>query len=390
MGSAYLDNADLNAARAELRGVDENVPQALSGYRPTVRGDADAAIEADRVGRASGGAQSNGTIYPRGVSLTVDQPLFLGFRTKNSVKQAQNAVRAARAVLRNVEQQTLLAAVKAFMNVVLAQVVLNLRAENIVFLREQLRAANDRLAAREGTPTDVAQANGALQGGLAAYAAASAGVTSALATYQQVIGHRPETLGAADHVERYFPKTQQEAINRALANHPTIVAAQFNIDVASYNVKILDREFPPPRLRLEHVAVEPVVAKHEREQDAERPGADHGTWPWLRYERLYSAQCVQRDRHRLEHHGCRIVGHAVGERIACSAGRRTNCARSPGPIMPRYPPLAHSWTWPRRQFGHSPQRVIGSIVTRSPGPRFDTSDPTERTTAAPSCPTTWG
>ena len=80
------------------------------------------------------------------------------------------------------------------MNVVLAQVVLNLRAQNVVFLREQLRAANDRLAAREGTPTDVAQANGALQGGLAGYAAASPAVTSALATYEQVIGHRPERL----------------------------------------------------------------------------------------------------------------------------------------------------------------------------------------------------
>ena len=163
LGSAYEDNADLNAARAELRGVDENVPQALSGYRPTIRGDADAAVEADRVGGPTLGAARSNTIYPRGVSLTVDQPLFLGFRTTNSVKQAKNAVRAARAQLRNVEQQTLLAAVKAFMNVVLAQVVLNLRAQNIVFLREQLRAANDRLEAREGTPTDVAQANGALQ-----------------------------------------------------------------------------------------------------------------------------------------------------------------------------------------------------------------------------------
>ena len=240
LGSAYEDNADLNAARAELRGVDENVPQALSGYRPTIRGDADAAVEADRVGGPTLGAARSNTIYPRGVSLTVDQPLFLGFRTTNSVKQAKNAVRAARAQLRNVEQQTLLAAVKAFMNVVLAQVVLNLRAQNIVFLREQLRAANDRLEAREGTPTDVAQANGALQGGIAGYAAASAAVTSALATYEQVIGHRPTTLGAADHVERFFPKTQQEAIDRALANHPSIVAARFNIDVASYSVKVLE------------------------------------------------------------------------------------------------------------------------------------------------------
>ena len=32
----YTDNPDLNAARAQLRGIDENVPQAYAGYRPTI------------------------------------------------------------------------------------------------------------------------------------------------------------------------------------------------------------------------------------------------------------------------------------------------------------------------------------------------------------------
>jgi len=31
---AYQNNPSLNAQRAALRAVDENVPQALSGYRP--------------------------------------------------------------------------------------------------------------------------------------------------------------------------------------------------------------------------------------------------------------------------------------------------------------------------------------------------------------------
>src|SRR4051812_22249004 len=33
---AYQDNPQLNAERAKLRGTDENVPQALAGYRPQV------------------------------------------------------------------------------------------------------------------------------------------------------------------------------------------------------------------------------------------------------------------------------------------------------------------------------------------------------------------
>ena len=127
------------------------------------------------------------------------------------------------------------------MGVVQAQVVVNLDAQNVKFLREQLRAAQDRLNVGEGTRTDVAQADAALQAGLSAYAAAGSTLNAALATYEQVIGHRPKSIGAADHVERLFPKTKEAAIEQGLANHPTIVAAEFNIDVAEYNVKVLGR-----------------------------------------------------------------------------------------------------------------------------------------------------
>src|SRR5262249_10236956 len=130
--------------------------------------------------------------------------------------------------------------VTAFMDVVQAQVVLNLTAQNVEFLREQVRAATDRLNVGEGTRTDVAQTNARLQAGISDYNAAAAQVTRSLAVYEQVIGHKPKNLGAADHVERYIAKTQDAAIAQGLANHPTIVAAQFNIDVASYNVKVLE------------------------------------------------------------------------------------------------------------------------------------------------------
>jgi outer membrane protein len=241
--SAYENNADFNAARAQVRGIDENVPQALAGYRPVVTGSADAGIERSRSKSAFGIGSS--TSYPRGVAISVDQPLFLGFRTTNSVKQAKNAVRAAREQLRGVEQDTLLAAVRAFMSVVQAQVVLNLRTQNIEFLREQVRAATDRLNVGEGTRTDVAQTNARLSAGQSDYNAAAAAVNSALAVYEQVIGHRPKSLGAADHVDRRLPKTLDEAIARGLAEHPSILAATFTIDVASYNVKVLEGALLP-------------------------------------------------------------------------------------------------------------------------------------------------
>jgi outer membrane protein len=242
LASTYSDNSDLNAARAQLRGIDENVPQALAGYRPTLSLEGDIAANPIRSFTPSlfGASVLTPTLYPRGVALTVTQPLFSGFRTENSVKQAKNAVRAGREQLRNIEQETLLAAVSAFMGVVQDQVVVNLNAQNVKFLREQLRAAQDRLNVGEGTRTDVAQAEASLQTGISSYAAAGAALNSALAVYEQVIGHRPKTVGSADHVERLFPKTKDAAVAEGLANNPVIVADQFNIDVAEYNVKVLE------------------------------------------------------------------------------------------------------------------------------------------------------
>ncbi|MEP1929867.1 MAG: TolC family protein, partial [Roseibium sp.] len=72
---AYANNPTLNAARAELRGVDENVPQALAGWRPTVSAEADVGS----IRSHTGGSQfyrNNASI-----SLAISQTVFRGFRT---------------------------------------------------------------------------------------------------------------------------------------------------------------------------------------------------------------------------------------------------------------------------------------------------------------------
>ncbi|MBN8996903.1 MAG: TolC family outer membrane protein [Rhizobiales bacterium] len=245
LASAYNNNPDLNAFRAQVRAVDEAVPQAKSGFRPTVNLSGQVGVTSYRSGVAGSGVSSSGSYYPRAVSLSIEQPLFAGFRTVNGVKMAKNSVAAAREQLRNQEQTTLLDAVTAFMDVVEAQVILNLRAQNVSFLREQVKASTDRLNVGEGTKTDVAQANSSLQSGLYDYSTAVANVNAALARYEQIVGHKPKSLGAVDHVELLLPKSLDAALNKGGVQHPGVVAALFNVDVAAYNVKIAEGAFLP-------------------------------------------------------------------------------------------------------------------------------------------------
>ncbi len=232
LASAYADNPTLNAQRASLRATDEGVPQALSGFRPNISAAASAGVQTFDSGNI------HETLHPVGESITIMQPLFSGFRTTNGLKVAETAVLAAREVLRNTEQSTLLAGVQAFMDLVEAQATLNLQKQNVDFLSQQVKAAQDRLNVGEGTRTDVAQTNSSLAAGQASYNAAVASLNTAIAVYEQVIGHRPRSLGAAKPVENLLSKNLNAALADAMTYHPSILAASYNIDISEFNVKV--------------------------------------------------------------------------------------------------------------------------------------------------------
>ena len=116
----YQMNPQLNAHRAQLRATDESVSQALSGYRPQISAGLSAGAQALNNGLPGGGSQS-ATLHPRMVGLTITQPLFNGFRTANSVRQAESQVRSGREALRNVEQTIFITAITAYMSVVADQ-----------------------------------------------------------------------------------------------------------------------------------------------------------------------------------------------------------------------------------------------------------------------------
>ena len=109
---AYQTNPQLNSQRASVRSIDENVPQALSGYRPRVSVTASAGYQyTDVQSRILGNnTELTGTQVPRSVGATASQTLFNGFQTANRVRGAESQVSSAREGLRVLEQSVLLAA----------------------------------------------------------------------------------------------------------------------------------------------------------------------------------------------------------------------------------------------------------------------------------------
>jgi outer membrane protein len=137
---AYQSSPQLNADRARQRGVDENVPQALVGYRPQIIASLSAGLQAVRDTLPDNTVQG-ATLKPWTIGLTVSQVLFNGFKTANSVRAAEFQVLSGREALRNTGQGVLLDAVTAYMNVLANQALVESQRTNVSVLRHNPKAA---------------------------------------------------------------------------------------------------------------------------------------------------------------------------------------------------------------------------------------------------------
>ncbi|MDN4983283.1 TolC family outer membrane protein [Bradyrhizobium arachidis] len=241
---AYQTNPQLNAERARQRATDENVPQALAGYRPQIVASLSAGMQAVRNLLPDNTIQT-ATLKPWTIGVTVSQTLFNGFRTANSVRVAELQVQSGREALRNVGQGVLLDAVTAYTNVLANQSLVEAQRSNVAFLRETLSITQRRLNAGDVTPTDTAQAEARLNRGLADLNAAEVALAVSQATYAQVIGNSPSALRPAEVVDRYLPKSREDSIAMAIREHPAVMAAGFDVDVASTNIRVAEGALLP-------------------------------------------------------------------------------------------------------------------------------------------------
>ncbi|SHL99731.1 TolC family outer membrane protein [Roseibium suaedae] len=236
---AYSNNPTLNAARAQLRGVDENVPQALAGWRPTVS----ATVQGGGNWASSDGFET----YRNNASigLSVSQALFRGFRTVNSTRQAEALVRAQRESLVATEQDVLLSAAQAYVDVIRDTALVSLQRSDLQFLAEQVRAAKDRFDVGEGTRTDVSQADARRAEAQANLNTALANLNTSRAIYRQIVGTEAKNLSADTSISRMVPKSIDEALRVSEDQQPLIQQSQHLVDAAIFSVKTIEGEMLP-------------------------------------------------------------------------------------------------------------------------------------------------
>ena len=249
MIQAYQNNPSLNAQRASLRATDENVPIALSGYRPKVTG----TLTGGATGQDQGVRGPNGirtvtpftNTAPASVGITATQTLYNGNQTANRTRQAESQVSAARETLRLTEQTILFNAASAYMNLLAASATLDLQRRNVEVLQEQLRQTRDRFNVGEVTKTDVAQAESRVAAGRSSMLGAESTVVTSKGIYRQQIGvEAAKQLTPGTPVDRFSPRSLGLAVQQGRVENPNVTAAALGVDVATLGVKINEGATP--------------------------------------------------------------------------------------------------------------------------------------------------
>lgn len=238
MVSAYSNNPTLQAERARQRGTDELVPQALSGWRPTVNTEGSIA----NVWSDESGAPSTEN-DPKSVAIGLSQPIFRGFKTINGTRAAEANVEAGKQGLLAIEQDILFQAIQAYMNVIRDRQIVGLRQQNVVVLQKQLTAADERFKVGEITRTDVAQSKARVSGAQSSVASANATLAASVANYINIVGHKPGSL-KYPRLAR-LPKSLEAAQAAASEINPNILAAAYVEEASNYNIEVVKGDLLP-------------------------------------------------------------------------------------------------------------------------------------------------
>ncbi len=169
-------------------------------------------------------------------TLDVNIPIFNGFSSFYGYKRELENFKAAKSRLKAKEQETLLAAVQAYMNVVQEFQLLQLLKEKQKILQKYYNDTNYKFKLGEVTITDLSQANSRLLDVNVILMQQQAKLDYSKYAYKKVIGSFPKNLQIQN--KDPLPKniTQEQVLEWAFNYNPTIILAKYDLASSSYDI----------------------------------------------------------------------------------------------------------------------------------------------------------
>lgn len=233
--AAYRNSNLLEQNRALLRAADEDVAVSVSALRPVISFTLQSLYRNVEVKGTGTGSNFTTDSLENTAALNAEISVLDFGRNRLAIDAAKETVLATREALVDVEQAVLFSAVRAFVDVRLAQSIVDVRQSNVRLVMQELRAAQDRFEVGEVTRTDVAIAQSRLATSRAELAAAEGDLAVARESYKLAVGNYPGTLAPPPATPK-IPATLSEARDVAVRTHPALRRLQHEVKVADLNV----------------------------------------------------------------------------------------------------------------------------------------------------------
>lgn len=226
LAQAYLNSNLLDQQRAVLRAADEDAAGAMATLRPVI----DFTVNGywrkyDNAAASSTLPTPNFETSGATATLAASMLIYGGGRSKLGLEIARESVMATRAALVNVEQQVLLDAVSAYVDLQTQGEIVALRQANVRLITKQLRVVRERFELGDTTETDISLTQARLAGAQSALASAVAARQIAVERYKVTTGQAPNKLARLPKPPK-LPGDLDQAIAMARQSHPLVTQAR--------------------------------------------------------------------------------------------------------------------------------------------------------------------
>ena len=275
LNSAYLTNPKLNAERANLRASKEEKREAISEFLPSIT---ISGYISEQENRNPG---DDTTFQPTEQSITVEQKIFQGFEGVSNLKKKKYGQTIAEYKLKKAEQETLLDAAKAHIDLLLNQKKLNINLANIDLLERQVETDQNRLEKGEISLTDLAQSESSLAGAKAQLITAQNDLVTSKANFEKIIGKKPsqniqevEAKGA----NIILPESLAVAYKISKSENPDVQIALLEYEQSKLDVVIAGSELSPTATLSYKIAEQDDFSSTVKERTQQTVTAT-ATWP---------------------------------------------------------------------------------------------------------------
>lgn len=235
LGGLIDSHPQITGALKTLSGTEEGITQAFGSFLPQVTLSGDAGYEyvnnparrefyddSFAMGRDTATVNATQLLYDGGKAMAAYE-----------ASKQQKAVASSQAV--STEQAVLFQGIAAYLTVLRQRELIDLSLQNEENIKRQLNLENERVQRGSGIAVDVLQAKSRLQISKERRVTVEGALKDAIATYEQVFGHPPETASMRLPTPplHLLPDQLPDAVKTAIATNPALDAARAQTEIAS-------------------------------------------------------------------------------------------------------------------------------------------------------------